>query len=70
MQWLQSLLPVLHGRIGREPELKEDEPSAWPEDAPDTLNGILDAWDGAQRERAHDRVNGAIVQWDAFPRVV
>ena len=70
MQWLQSLLPALHRRIGGEPELKEDEPSAWPEDAPQTPNGILDAWDGTQRERAHHGVNGVIVQGDAFPRVV
>ena len=36
MKWLQSLLPALYGRIGGEPELKENQPTAWSQDAAKT----------------------------------
>ena len=70
MHWLQSLLPALHGWIGGEPELKEDEPTVRSEHAGETPNGLLDASNRAQRERTYHGVNGGIPQWEAFPRLV
>ena len=65
-QWLQSFLPALYRRFGRQAVLKENKLAARFDYAFHLSNGIDDAGNGAHGEGAEDGVDGATSQRDAL----